>query len=421
MKKIILSFYKKFANDSLYKNSIFLMLSTAIMSLLGFFFWIIVARLYSVEHVGLGTTLISTVTLISSLSIFGLGNGLIRFLPSSDSKNKMINTSYTLVTIISLLISVIYLIFLKIFSPKLLFVRESIVFSILFVVFTVFTSLNVISENVFIAFRSSKFVLIKNSVYSIAKLILSLFLVAFGAYGILMSTGIAIGIAVLLSFALLVIRLSYLPIPTIDRSIIKSISKFSFGTFIASLLEGLPIVVLPILITNMIDAESSAFFYMDMMIAAFLYIVPEATSQALFAEGSHNESEIKVHFKKAVKIISIIIIPVIIITFFFGKYILLLFGKTYSDEGFILLRLLAISGIFVSIKTIGAAILNIKKRIKLLSILGFTSSTIIFSLSIIFIKMNLFGVVGVGISWIIGYGVVAIIYLIVIKRIMDHS
>jgi O-antigen/teichoic acid export membrane protein len=39
-----------------------------------------------------------------------------------------------------------------------------------------------------------------------------------------------------------------------------------------------------------------------------------------------------VRLKKAIKTISINIIPAIIIIFLFGKYILLAFGKEYSDS-----------------------------------------------------------------------------------------
>jgi len=92
VKKIISKFYNYLANDSLYRNSIFLMLSTGVMAVFGFFFWITNARLYSSEQVGIGTTLISIMTLISSFSILGLGNGLIRYLPTSERKNKKINT-----------------------------------------------------------------------------------------------------------------------------------------------------------------------------------------------------------------------------------------------------------------------------------------------------------------------------------------
>jgi O-antigen/teichoic acid export membrane protein len=62
-------------------------------------------------------------------------------------------------------------------------------------------------------------------------------------------------------------------------------------------------------------AKFSAFFYIYMMIASLLYMIPQTTSQSLFAEGSYNETELKVHLKKAIKIISIIIIPAIIVIF----------------------------------------------------------------------------------------------------------
>ncbi|GAJ18757.1 unnamed protein product, partial [marine sediment metagenome] len=150
--------------------------------------------------------------------------------------------------------------------------------------------------------------------------------------------------------------------------------------------------------------------------ASLLYIIPMATCQSLFAEGSHSEMELKVHLKKAIKIISIIIIPAIIVTFLFGNYILLTFGKEYSYEGFILLKLLSISGVFISIDTIGGTILKIKHKIKLLILLSLTCTTIILSLSVFFIKMNLFGIVGVGIGWIVGQGTLSIIYLFLAKR-----
>ena len=95
------------------------------------------------------------------------------------------------------------------------------------------------------------------------------------------------------------------------------------------------------------------------MIANLLYIITTATSQSLFTEGSYSERELKAHLKKAIKIISIIIIPAIIVTFLFGKYILLAFRKEYSNEGFILLKLLSISGIFISINCLGDSIFYI--------------------------------------------------------------
>ena len=418
MKKTISKFYNYLANDSLFRNSIYLMLSTGVMAVFGFFFWMINARLYSAEQVGIGTTLISIMTLISSFSLLGLGNSLIKYLPTSDKKSEKINTSFTLVGLTSIFISIFFLVFLKTFSPRLLFVRESIIFSLLFILFIFFSSLNIISETVFIAYRSSKFVLIKNTIFSIAKLILPIFLVAIGAYGIFVSVGIAAVVAFLVSLVFLILRFNYLPKLIIDRIVVKRMTKFSLGNYTARLLGGLSAMVLPILITNSIGAKFSAYFYMAMMIANLLYIIPIATSQSLFAEGSYGETDLKIQLKKAIKIISLLLVPAILVTFLFGKYILLAFGKEYSDEGFILLKLLSISGIFISINVIGGTILNIKHKIKLLILLSLINSTVILSLSSFFIKMNFLGIVGVGIGWIVGQGITSLIYLFLIKKFL---
>ena len=225
-------------------------------------------------------------------------------------------------------------------------------------------------------------------------------------------------VAFLVSLAFLILRFNYLPKTIIDRSIVKRMTKFSLGNYIAGFIGGLPVMALPILITNSIGAKFSAYFYMAMMITNLLYIIPIATSQSLFAEGSYSERELKVQLKKAIKIISIIILPAIIVTFLFGNYILLAFGKEYSDDGFILLKFLSISGIFFSINAIGGTILNIKHKIKLLILLSLINTTVILSLSVFFIKMNLFGVVGVGIGWIVGQGIISVIYLLFINKLL---
>jgi len=92
--------------------------------------------------------------------------------------------------------------------------------------------------------------------------------------------------------------------------------------------------------------------------------------------------------------------------------------KKYSEEGFILLKLLSISGIFYSVNAIGSIILNIKHKIKLLILLDFINASTILSLSMFLLKMNLFGVVGVGVGWIVGQGIISIIYLLFIKKLL---
>ena len=162
-------------------------------------------------------------------------------------------------------------------------------------------------------------------------------------------------------------------------------------------------------------AKFSAYFYLDMMIANLLYIIPMATSQSLFAEGSYIERDLKIQLKKAIKIISLLLVPAILVTFLFGNYILLAFGKEYSSEGVIFLQILAVSGIFLSINYIGNSIFYIKHRIKLIILVNFIGASIILSLSIMLIHQNL---LGIGVGWVMGQGIISVIYLLFIKKLL---
>ncbi len=403
------------ANDSLYRNSIYLMLSTAIMAFFGFFFWIINARLFTPEQVGIATTLISVVSLVTSFSLLGLNNGLIRYLPTSQRRNEKINTTFTLVTITSVAIAFLYILFIKVLSPGLVIIRENMFYAFLLILVTIFATLNTIIESVFISYRSSKYILIKNTILSAIKLALPVFLVSLGAYGIFMSLGIATAVGSLIGIGILLFKFNYLLKPTLDKNVLKGMMNFSLGNYAAGFIGGAPAMILPIIILNNLGAKFSAYFYMDMMIANLLYIIPLATSQSLFAEGSYSEVELKQHVIKAGKIIALIMIPGIIITLLFGKYILLAFGKQYTTDGFLLLQILALSGISLAVINIGNVILNIKHKVKLIVLLNCVSTILILFFSIFFLKESL---LGIGLAWFIGQGVISIIYLYAIKKIL---
>ncbi|MCK4736330.1 MAG: oligosaccharide flippase family protein [Methanophagales archaeon] len=72
---------KQHLNDPLYKNSFFLVLSRVFNVACGFFFWMLAARLYSINDVGLATALISSSGLLILLTRFGLDQSIIRFFP----------------------------------------------------------------------------------------------------------------------------------------------------------------------------------------------------------------------------------------------------------------------------------------------------------------------------------------------------
>lgn len=386
---------KRLHSDSLYRNSIYLMASTLVMAFLGFFFWMIVTRLYSPTQVGLATTLISVTGLIQGFSLFGLNNALIRFLPGEMNKNSLINTAFTLVSLGAILITVIFFTGLPYFSPALIFMRENLLFALSFTIFMVVAVLNSITDSVFISYRDTRFILLTNTIQSLVKLSMPVFMVTWGAFGIFYSYMISVEASLFISVVFLVILFAYRFWPEMDRKMIGKMWKYSFGNYISAFFSSIPGLVLPILITNRLGTSFTAFYYMPSMIINLLLIIPRATNQSLFAEGSHDEGEIRSKILGALKIILLLMIPSSLMCILFGKYILLAFGKNYSSQGNLFLQLSSLAALLSVPNNIMGTYMVIRKRIKTLVWLSAINST---AVMIIYYLSLPFGLPGLGVA-----------------------
>ena len=104
----------------LYRNAIFIMLTSVIGSGLGFFFWVIVARTYAKEDIGAAITLFQTLGFLGALGNLGIGIGLIRFIPETEDKQALLNTGLTVSGIVTFVLSLGFLLalFPAFFSPR---------------------------------------------------------------------------------------------------------------------------------------------------------------------------------------------------------------------------------------------------------------------------------------------------------------
>ncbi len=391
--------YNNILSDPLYRNSMLNMASTAILGGLGFLFWIIIARLYKTENVGIATTLISIMALLSSFTILGLNVSLNRYLPKSANKNELINSSFIIVTAATILVSVVFFLGLQTFSPQLLFLRSNPLYIVSFTIFVVFCSWNSLVESTFMAFRAAGSILIKNVIISVLKLIIPFTLTAFGIYGIFASTSLALSLGVLVSLFILIFNHKIKPSISVNISLIKKTGAYSFANYLAGFLLTMPSLVLPIVILDVLSAKYTAYYYIASMIRNILLIIPLATTQALLTEGSYNEAELKKHVKKAVVTTLLILIPATAIVFFGSSTLLQLFGKSYATEAFQFLQLYSVSTIFTVLLLLASAIMNIKHQIKSLIILNVIAAICTLGMSCAFISG---GLVGIGWGWLFG-------------------
>ncbi len=403
---------KQTATTPLYSNAFYLMLDTGVMSLLGFFFWMIVARFYTEAEVGFSSAIISAISLLAVISLVGLNISLIRFLPHADKPPELINSCYTLGGLISLVIAGIFLAGVGFWSPALAFVRQNAVFASAFIVFALLWALSSLVNSTFIARRRAGFVLSKDTIYSVLKLPLPiLFVLFFHAFGIVASWGIALAVALAVSIFLFLPRVqdSYKPVPTLRLSLLKNMWRYSGGNYLANLFMTCLPFILPLMVVNLLGAEQNAYFYVGWMIAGLLSAIPAAVSQSLFAEGSHFEDKLKENVTRSLKFTYLLLVPAVIVLVLVGKWLLLAFGQSYSANALHLLWVLSLSSLPSALSYIYTGILQVTGRIReLIAIWGFIAlGTFLAS----YLVMPATGIVGIGYAWLGAQTIVAIYVL----------
>ncbi|MCA9397576.1 oligosaccharide flippase family protein, partial [candidate division WWE3 bacterium] len=207
----LLTIYHHIKNDSLYRNSVFLLINTVILAFFGFFFWAICTRVFSTEDIGIATTLISSVDLVAVFALLGLNVSVIRYLPKSENKNSSINSVLITVGITAIIGSIIYVIGINRFAPELSFIKSNKIFVFAFGLFVVFTCWSQILKNIFRAYLSTQYVVLKNSIFNILKIGFIFVFTSLGAFGILTSWMTALTIAVLISIIILIHTFGYRP------------------------------------------------------------------------------------------------------------------------------------------------------------------------------------------------------------------
>jgi len=403
---------KRVITTPLYSNAFYLMLNTAVMALCGFFFWMVVARFYTEAEVGFSSAIISAISLIAIISLVGLNTSLIRFLPQADKPQELMNTCYTLSSLVSLIVASVFVVGLGFWSPALAFIQQNAIFTAAFIVFALLWTLSSLVDSTFIARRRASFVLSKNTIYSVLKIPLPvLFVLFFRTFGIVASWGIAIAIALAVSLFLFLPKVQnpYKPVPTLRSGLIKDMWHYSAGNYLANLLASSPTLILPLMVVNLLGAEQNAYFYIAWAIAGLLFAIPGAVSQSLFAEGSHFEDKLRENVTKSLKFTFLLLVPAVIIFILVGKWLLLAFGQSYSLNALKLLWILSLSSLPRSINYIYTSILRVKSRLKeLMAIWGFMAISVLLASYLI---MPATGIIGIGYAWLGAQAVVAIYIL----------
>lgn len=394
----------------LYKNFIFIYLDTLMGVVFGLFFWMLAARLYPVQNIGITSVLLSSAGIIASLSNFGFQSGIIRFLPSSSRREEVFNSTWIVSLMGATLICFLFIAGIDTISPALQFLTDPGA-ALVFWLFLIFQISNTYVANGLLALRKAEYSFSQNLILGVRLLLLVplAFASMLGILGSILFAYMASFCAG--SFLLSKMKIKLRPLLRLDA--ISEIFRYSFSNYISDFLLLIKTSIIPLIVINTLGAESAGYFFIAFSFSSLLYAIPSSIFTSMLVEGSHGEP-LKQTLIKALKFVIIILVPCGIILYFIGPTLLTLFGKGYAENSYDILKLLILSTIFVSTNEMFSTIKKIKKDINPLIAINMLLLITVSSLSYVFTKQ--FGLIGAGMGWIVGQGIVDIIVIVLIIR-----
>ena len=390
------------------------MLNTAVIGILGFVFWILAARFYPAEEVGLASAAIAVAAFLTTLATLGMDFGLIRYISGAGKNHSaLVNSCLTVGGLVAIVASLVFLAGLNVWSPDLIFLQQDIIPLVIFIVLVVAWTLYTLLHNVFVAQQRADVTLWQSIAQGLIRIALVITLPAsLYASGIITAWGVAFVIAVIVSMLILLpwLRKGYRPSFVIKKEVITQIARFSSANFVAGLVTKVPAVVLPLMVISLLGAEQNAYFYMAYgVISNAVFLIPAGISLSLFAEGSKDEARLGDYVRKSLTFSFLILVPLIIIIFLIGDKILLLFGKAYSEEATQLLWVLALSALPGTVNTIYFYKKRVEKKMK--SVIALTALSVVMVIGLSYLLLPILGIMGGGIARLAGGIAVTLIIL----------
>lgn len=330
-------------------NTGFLVANTMGLAATGLAFWVIAARRFAPEEVGLATALISATLLVTLVSTSGFGFSTLRELPRSGNSrggSGIVNTSLAVSGGTGVAGAAIFVAAAPLFVPA---VRDALSAPWMIVCYVAWVGLQTASavlDNALTAIGRSDLVFWKNLAANGLKLALAPTLpVDLGAFAVFAANTIPIGLTLLAAVAFVLPRAlpGYTLRASPDFRVARKLAQFAVVAHASHLLVTAPQLALPFLVFDGLGARETAFFYTSWKIAGLLWAVATAASGPLLAHGSARPEAYRVALSRVLLLSCAAAGVATALLALFARDVLRLFGPEYAANSAPLLVLLAAS------------------------------------------------------------------------------
>ncbi len=395
-----------------YSRAYALILSSGSTAVLGFLYWTLAARLYSASDLGVNAAVISTMMLLSYLAQLTLAGALTRFIPTAGrATTKLILASYSVALLMSAVVASVFVAGAGIWAPQVRSLLGTPAAAAWFVAATMAWSLFALQDAVLTGLRRTVWVPVENTIFAVVKI-----LVVVGLAGSLTGAGIYVSWTVPAVLSIVPINLMifrwFLPShmarqgKVAPEGSVRMIVPYLAADFAGSLLVSASTSLLPLIVLAMAGARASAYYYIAWTIAYSLQLLSLNLAISLSVEGAEQRSQVGLGMRRMLKLLVGLQVPIIVGIAIFAPLILKLFGQEYSDEGAMLLRLLALGVLPHGVNAVCLGVARVRRQLRVLFLLQAAESGLFVALAVVFLPA--LGIAGIGIAFLVGQSIVAL-------------
>jgi O-antigen/teichoic acid export membrane protein len=344
--------------ESMVRNSAFLVLNLGFTAVCSYAALSLITHLYSVAAVGLSAAAMSASSLVVTFTQSGINYSLPRLLPTSKNRAALINTMHTGVLLATVVGSIIFLV-----TPVAdkMFAMGGLLFVAIFIASTCLQACSSLLGVVLVADRASGKMASANLIPNVVKLAAPPVFTSLGSLGAFISRIIynAFYFGILVR---MLMRRGHRFKFQLSNASAHELGRFSVGMYVATIIGGLPQLLLPIVVLSRMGAQQAAYWSIAMTIGMLLYQLPAAVTQALLPEISHRPAERKRLLLRSTFLVTGIMVPALIIAYAGAPLLLGIFGHSYTTQIISSLHWLIYAGFVTMMNYATGAILFLAKK-----------------------------------------------------------
>lgn len=333
--------------------------TTVVTATLGFAFWVVAARLTTTEVVGRSAALISAMQFIATFATLGLQTMLIAELHSRDTRGirRLVVSSLSLAGAVAVAGAVGFAI-VHHFAAAGEWIYATPIGVALFAIGAAVTAITIVLDGAVIGVQQSSRQVTRNLVFSAVKLLT----LPLAAFTVGLSPEVVFSVWLLgnlVSLVVLALRTNALKHWLRTAPSARGLSplwRTIAGHHWVNVATQAPRLILPVMVAAQLSDEANAAFYAALLLATFMWIIPDHLATAMFALNSGNPQHFHTGLSTAIRLSAVVSVLAAVGAPIVARPMLGIFGPGYGEASYCLVVLAfctfasAIKSIYIAVR-----------------------------------------------------------------------